>query len=233
METLPVYISIFFIVTTFVTIYFFWKASGLKTAVFIISGWLLLQTIISLTGFYKITDTVPPRFTLVILPPVIFILILFITKKGRIFIDQLDLKWLTILHIVRIPVELTLFALFIYKLVPGIMTFEGRNLDILSGITSAFVYYFGFVQRKMSNTFLIAWNIICLALLINIVVIAIFSAPFPFQRFGFDQPNVAILSFPFVWLPGCIVPLVLFSHLVSLRQLLRKQDVVQAKVVFK
>ncbi|MDB6080057.1 MAG: putative transrane protein of unknown function, partial [Akkermansiaceae bacterium] len=47
------------------------------------------------------------------------------------------------------------------------------------------------------------------------------SAPFPFQRLALDQPNVAILSFPFIWLPTFIVPVVLFTHLASIRQLAR------------
>ena len=62
-----------------------------------------------------------------------------------------------------------------------------------------------------------------LATFINIVVNAILSAPFTFQQFAFDQPNVAVLYFPFVWLPCFIVPVVLFSHLVLIRQLLKKE----------
>jgi hypothetical protein len=38
--------------------------------------------------------------------------------------------------------------------------------------------------------------------------------------FAFDQPNIAVLYFPFNWLPSCIVPLVLLSHLAAIRQLL-------------
>jgi hypothetical protein len=42
---------------------------------------------------------------------------------------------------------------------------------------------------------------------------------FPFQQFAFDQPNIAVLYFPFIWLPSCVVPLVLLSHLAAIRQL--------------
>ena len=44
----------------------------------------------------------------------------------------------------------------------------------------------------------------------------------PFQQFGFDQPNIAMLYSPFVWLPCFIVPTVLFSHLVCIRKYLKK-----------
>ncbi|MGC4034459.1 MAG: hypothetical protein QM764_00770 [Chitinophagaceae bacterium] len=224
MQTLPFYISLIFILTTIVTLFFFFKAThSSKTVLVVIITWLVVQTVISLAGFYTVTDTVPPRFAFLVLPPMISIVVLFISKRGRAFIDGLDIRWLTILHVIRIPVELVLFLLFTYKYVPQIMTFEGRNLDILSGISALFIYYFGFIKKKISNVVLITWNILCLFLLINIVSIAILSAPFTFQRFGIGQPNIALLYFPFIWLPCCIVPVVLFSHMVSLRFLFRKQ----------
>ena len=67
------------------------------------------------------------------------------------------------------------------------------------------------------------WNVICLLLLLNVVINAVLSAPFTFQQFAFDQPNVAILYFPFSWLPGFIVPIILFTHLVSIRRILLTQ----------
>ncbi|MEM9987092.1 MAG: hypothetical protein AAF804_18515, partial [Bacteroidota bacterium] len=55
------------------------------------------------------------------------------------------------------------------------------------------------------------------------VGIAILSAPLPFQQLAFEQPNVAVLRFPYVLLPGVVVPLVLLSHLLSLKYLLWSQ----------
>jgi len=220
METLSTYLIIFFVLTTLTTILIFLRAaSWSKTVTAIIAGWIILQSIVSLSGFYLVSDTVPPRFALLPGPPVLFIIGLFLTKKGRRFIDSLNIRWLTILHSIRIPVEMILFGLFLHKLIPQIMTFEGRNLDIISGITAPIVYYFVFIRQRLSNRVLLFWNIICLALLINIVTIAILSAPFSFQQFAFDQPAIGILHFPFIWLPCCIVPLVLLSHLASIRQL--------------
>jgi hypothetical protein len=125
-------------------------------------------------------------------------------------------------HIVRIPVEITLFMLSTYKLVPELMTFGGRNFDILSGITAPIVYFICFKNSQLKNRrLLLIWNFICLGLLLNIVINALLSAPFPFQQFAFDQPNVAILYFPFTWLPCFIVMIVLYSHLAAIRQLVR------------
>ncbi len=224
MQNIPIYISVSFILTTCLTIFIFYKAANnSKTVLFILLAWLLLQTIIALNGFYTITKKIPPPFILTILPPFLLIIILFISVKGRQFINSLNIRTLTSLHIIRIPVELILFSLFIYKAVPKLITFEGKNFDILAGITAPFIYYLGFIKEKISTTFIIAWNFICLLLLVNIVMLAVLSAPFKFQQFAFDQPNIAILYFPYVWLPCCVVPLVLFSHLVVIKKLLRQK----------
>ena len=221
METLPLYVGILFGVTTLLTIYLFYKASrNSKAAILLVALWLILQTIVSLTGFYTHTDSVPPRFPFLILPPVLLIIFLFVTSAGKRYIDSLDVKSLTLLHTIRVPVEIVLYLLCVHKTIPEIMTFEGRNLDILSGITAPVIYYAGFVTKRISRNIVLLWNFICLGLLANIVTTAILSAPMPFQQLAFEQPNIAVLYFPFTWLPCCVVPLVLFAHLVTIRKLL-------------
>jgi hypothetical protein len=225
METIPIYVKLVFGVTTFLTIWFFYLDSReSKSTLLFLSVWLVIQALVSATGFYTVTDSMPPRFPLLIGPPLIMIATLFITAKGKSYLDNLDLKYLTILHVVRIPVEIVLFWLFIQKTIPELMTFEGRNFDILSGITAPIIFYLGFVKNVVSRNVMLAWNFICLALLFNIVVNAILSVPTPFQKFGFEQPNIGVLFFPFTWLPACIVPVVLLSHLASIRILLKRKE---------
>lgn len=225
MNTLPSYIGWLFGITTILTVFIFYKATrNSLTTLVVILCWMALQTLIGISGFYTITNTMPPRFFLLLGLPVLLIITLFITKSGLRFIDSLNLKALTMLHVVRIPVELVLFCLFSNSTIPQLMTFEGRNFDILSGLTAPIVYYFGFVKSKLNKAAMLTWNLICLGLLFNIVINAVLSAPFPFQKFAFEQPNIALLYFPFVWLPCCIVPIVLFVHLASIRQLLYEPD---------
>lgn len=230
MMDIPFYIPMLFILTTIVTFLFFIaavKKNNSNATIAIVSViiiiWLGVNAFLGYTDFYAVTDTIPPRFVLMVVPPFLVIIILFITKKGRQFIDSLSAEILTGLHTIRIFVEIILWWLFTYKYVPQLMTFEGRNFDILSGITAPFIVYFGFVKPKLGKTFMLIWNVICLLLLINIVINAILSAPFPFQQFAFDQPNVAVMYYPFVWLPCFIVPVVLLSHLVLIRRLLKKE----------
>ena len=153
----------------------------------------------------------------------LFITGLFISKKGKNFITTLDSKALTLLHVVRIPVEIVLFWLFCEGKIPQIMTFEGRNFDILAGMSAPIIWHLGFNKKTIPKWLLIAWNFVCLALLFNIVFYAILSVPTTFQVFGLEQPNIAILYFPFIWLPSFIVPIVIFSHMVVIKKLLYNQ----------
>jgi hypothetical protein len=232
-ENLPVYISLIFGLTTVATLIMFYKVVVnsdyepiRKNATKIILGltiWLVIQAVLTLQNIYNSnTSILPPRiFLLGVLPTFITIIILFLTQKGRRFIDSLSLKHYTFLNIVRIPVEFVLWWLFLNKSVPELMTFEGQNFDIIAGITAPFIGYFGFTKGKLSNKFVLAWNIICLGLLINIGINGFLSAPSLLQKFAFDQPNIALLYFPFSWLVSFIVPIVLLGHLISIRKLLK------------
>jgi hypothetical protein len=231
-ENLPLYISIVFGLTTVLALLLFHYAvlnstsdnsvGNAKIILSILSFWIVIQAVISLNDFYSVdTTSFPPRFAFAILPPFITILILFLTKRGLAFIDNLPLINITYLNIVRIPVEIVLLWLFLHKAVPKLMTFEGKNFDILAGITAPLIAYFGFVKEKLSKKIILYWNVIALLLLLNVLTIGVLSAPFAFQSFSFLQPNIAILHFPFIWLPAFIVPLILFGHLVSIRQLLK------------
>ena len=223
MDNIPFYISLVFGLTTCLTILFFYNASGRSGMLAgIIIAWAVIQSIIASTGFYTVTNSIPPRFALLLFPPLLTILLLFITAGGRSVIDKFNATWLTWLHIVRIPVEFILYWLFLYKQVPALITFEGKNFDIISGITAMFIAYFGYQRKQLRKPVLLIWNIACLGLLFNVVVRALLSAPFPFQQFAFDQPTVAVLYFPFILLPGLIVPLVLLSHLVCILRLLNE-----------
>lgn len=230
-ENLPNYISIVFGITTIVTFILFFNTirksnihdkSSLIGIIMVI--WLIFQMAMSSNLYYLNTiKDIPPKFTLLgFLPPFIVMIFLFNTKKGKLFIDSLPMDKLTIISIIRIPIEIVIYWLFIYKTLPELLTFEGRNYDILAGLTSPFIYYFGFIKQKLNTKIILIWNVISLGLLLNIVIMAFLSFPTVFQYFSIDQPNIAFLYFPFFWLPSFIVPIVFFSHFVSIRQLTKK-----------
>ncbi len=98
--------------------------------------WILIQSALGIPEFYTDPNSMTMRFPLLLLPPLIFIVACFFTKKGKAFIDGLPAGTLTVFHTIRIPVELVLFWLFVNKSIPEAMTFDGRNFDIISGLTA-------------------------------------------------------------------------------------------------
>jgi hypothetical protein len=219
MSNLPVYLSILFIVCTVYTLIILYVASNKSNKVVLFSlGWIALQGLLVYNLFYIDTSTMPPKFALALIPTLIVIAFLFFTKSGKEYIQSINLKTLYLVHVVRIPVEFGLLGLAIYKVIPYLMTFEGMNFDIFAGITVPLIILGYFVKNWFSDSFVMAWNFICLGLLLAIVVNAILSVPTVFQTKGFEQPNVAILHFPYIWLASYIVPVVIFAHLVSIKR---------------
>lgn len=234
---LPTYIPLTFSLTVLVTLLLFYRTVAQATtesvrqkATPVLIGllvWLTIQAVLTLNGVYtSIPAAGPPRIVLFgILPTLLTIVSLFSTRSGQRFIDSLPLLNITYLHTVRVIVELVLYWLFLNKIVPQLMTFEGRNFDIIAGITAPLVAYFGLTKSNRNRRLILIWNVVCLGLLLNIVVNALLSAPTPFQQFAFDQPNLALGYFPFSWLPAFVVPIVLFGHLVAIRQLIKHPGV--------
>jgi hypothetical protein len=91
------------------------------------------------------------------------------------------------------------------------MTFEGRNFDILTGLSAPFIYYFGFIRKTMATRWIIIWNWAGLGLILVVVSIAVSSL--------LSHSPLAVQQFPWSLLPGFLVPIVFFAHLGSLRQL--------------
>jgi hypothetical protein len=239
MPETPVYVTLFFICTCLAVVWLLMNVirqsnmvSAQRCAVVVgagISGWMLVQGVLAWTGVYaNNTNVMPPRiFLLGILPGVLVLILLLTIPASRRAIVKLPLLQLTYLHAIRVPVELVLYGLCMHKAIPEIMTFEGRNFDILAGLTAPLVACWGIGKRKMAKAALLVWNFASLGLLINIIVHALLSAPSPFQQLAFHQPNVAILYFPFHWLPTVIVPIVLFAHIAAIKKLMPGSAAVQ------
>src|SRR5262245_30711851 len=141
-EQVPAYVSITFLITSFVTVAIFVLAvrrggtdsfAG-KLLLFILPAWMIFQGVLAWGAFYLNTGVVPSRLFLFGLLPAFMLIIVYFLFARASFIEKLPLAHLTLLHTIRIPVELVLSWLYAAGLVPEIMTFHGNNFDILSGI---------------------------------------------------------------------------------------------------
>ncbi|WP_199121288.1 hypothetical protein [Pedobacter sp. ASV28] len=206
----------FIMVACLCGLFFYWGTNRQNNGFFAYVIWTMMIALLSYYGFFQQTVQVPPRILLVMIPAIIFVV--YVYKRTDVRLLKLNL--LMAIHVLRIPVELTLFQLFLEAKVPIIMTFKGWNYDILIGISAAVMLIWSiFSKRKINNMILRVWNIIGLFFLTVIVGMAILSAPSPVQSLAFGQPNLAIMQFPYTLLPAIIVPIVLLSHLLILKKI--------------
>ena len=184
-----------------------------------IVSWLGLLIAYSQTSFIHNFTIKPPPVLLVIIAPTLFVLILALRKNASKIYLSINTFIPVIIQSFRIIIELLLWGLYCKGFLPKQMTFEGLNFDILIGVSAIPFAYF--IKRNMiTRQAIIAWNIIGILFLLNIAIIAFLSAPTPFRVFMNEPANTIITHFPFIWLPGFIVPFALFMHVISIRQML-------------
>jgi hypothetical protein len=223
---LPLYVPVVFTLTAITTFVFLivalkqaegkWGKLTLRIG-FLIAIWCIVQLYLSFRGFY-FNFELPPNFVLAIIPPMAAIVVLFF-GKAQTFLDRLPLKTLLWMNIVRIPVELVLYWLFLHQVMPEEVTFSGRNFDIITGITTPLIALFFLPITKKSYPILLIWNLITIAMLISVVVHAILSAPTVFQQFGESLVGFGVIRVPYILLPALIVPAAFFTHFLVFRRL--------------
>ena len=218
------FVALLFVATCVITVLGFYAASKSRTFLIFSLCWILIQSVLGLCGFYKNINLVPPRIMLFGLLPILLIFAsTFLSIRGKKFVDNIDLKLLTYCHTIRLPIEIILTLLYHKGLMSVLVTFEGTNFDVLSGISAPIIAFFVFRKNTVHHRALLLWNFICLILLLNVIITAVLSTPSPMQLLSLAQPNVAILTFPFNLLPSFIAPLMLYAHLIAIRKILIKK----------
>ena len=204
----------FFFILTFITatIFFYWATSKNTSLLLVYLGWQICVGCISFTGFFVTYPIVFP-FTLVGTVGMVYYLF------QKLDTSKTKASYWLALCALRLPVELILYRLALEKKIPTLMTFEGWNFDIIIGISAGLILLYKSIQTKPITPFLFRlWNLAGLSFIFIIVGLAILSSPLPIQQIAFDQPNIAVLYFPYSLLPSGIVSLAVLSHLMLLKK---------------
>jgi hypothetical protein len=179
--------------------------------------WTAYFSVLGASGVLKRFPDKP--VLLAILIPILLVgFLLGRTRLGLPFAGKLSLRLLIGLQAFRIGVELFLHQLYHAQLVPRDMTFLGRNFDILTGVTALGMAAW-MSRAEVSRRWLLIWNFAGLALLANVVMTGILSAPGPLQKLNFDAPNLALERFPYVLVAGVFVASALWLHVLTFRKL--------------
>lgn len=235
MKTVPFLATALLAVLVIITFYYLVRAfrKGLQQAtssqrnlpLVVVLIFLTAGSIAAIYGWLYSTEVFPPRLLFAVIPMLICaIYFAFFYKPFTNHLHRISPASIVYLQTFRFPLELLFLWFMSADVLPVQMTLEGRNPDMLIGITAPLVAYFGIQKGKLPRWAIIGWNFIGLGFLFNIVTIAILSVPGPLRYFMNEPANTLVMEFPFQLIPTFLVPLALFLHLFSLRQLLRKQS---------
>lgn len=177
--------------------------------------WLLYVGAIGYAGVT--TWTRPPGLLFLVIPIALFqSLVLTRHPQVPLLAKRVPLVLLIGLQVFRVLVEGELYGLYMLGLVPKMLTFEGANLDILTGLSAPLVAWL-YATGRLSLRGLRLWNLVGIALLTNVVVRAVLTLPGSTLLLHTEVPNRALGMPPFMFLPGFFVPLALGLHIVALR----------------
>lgn len=179
---------------------------------------LLAQYGIAATGVLAQFEAKPPRMLLFALTAFIATTAFAFSPRGRAWAEHLPWEFLIGWQIFRLPLELLLLRLHHEGVLPVQMTMEGRNYDVLTGV-SAFVLLGAIARGKVPRPALVLWNMMGTVLLFVIVSIAVRSVPGPLRTFMNEPANTIVAHPPFVWLPGFLVQSAWLGHLLVFRKL--------------
>jgi hypothetical protein len=180
-------------------------------------AWMGLTWTLAASGVLRRWEQRPPPFGLLVAAIVAIATTLAMSPVGRRLAGFTPLWALVAVQTFRLPLELAMHTMAERRVMPEQMTYSGRNFDIVTGGTALLVSTLVF-RGWAGPRLVMAWNLMGLALLINVVVVAVLSTPF-FQYFGTDQLNVWVTYPPFVWLPAVLVLAALAGHLLIFRAL--------------
>ena len=187
----------------------------------VLLAWLMVAAVAAMAGLLNDFYSLPPRFAFIVAPANLTAIIIAVHPRTGPLLDRASGAWLVGFQFFRVPMELILWQLAVAKVIPVVMTFEGRNFDVLAGLSAPVIAWLAFSKKWLSPGPVIFWNLFGLALLGNIVIIAALSTPTRFRQFFEGPPNEMIAGFPFVWLIGFVIQLAFLGHLASIRQQVR------------
>ncbi len=179
------------------------------------AAWMTATWAAAASGVLRQWEATPPPFVVLVTAIVGLASAIAFSRYGWRLAAGLPISLLIAIQGFRLPLELAMHRMYERGVMPVQMSYSGRNFDIITGF-SAFVVAWLVARGHGGRWLIVAWNVLGLGLLINVVTVAILSTP-RFRYFGDDQLNVWVTYPPFVWLPAVMVLAALAGHLLIFR----------------
>jgi hypothetical protein len=194
------------------------RSRGFLVIGMVLVVWLAIPGVLASRGLLDRYSPLPAPALVLIVVIAVGTVVLAFSPFGARLAASIPLAAIVGYQVFRVPVEWVLHRLYTEGVVPVQMTYAGRNFDIVTGILAAALALWLRTGRR-SPRLAAAWNILGLALLTNIVTIAVLSTPVPFRHFMNEPANLLPSTFPYIWLPTFLVQAALFGHLLVFRAL--------------
>jgi hypothetical protein len=182
--------------------------------------WLAVPAVLASRGVLDRYSSLPTPVFVVVGVITFGTVVLALSPFGSRLANAIPLAGLVGYQVFRVPLEWVLHRLYSEGVIPVQMTYAGQNFDFVTGVLAAALGLWLWAGHR-SMWLVVAWNIMGFALLVNVVTIAILSAPVPFRYFMNDPANLLPSTFPYVWLPTFLVQAALFGHLLVFRAITR------------
>ncbi|MDP3158108.1 MAG: hypothetical protein Q8N23_35885 [Archangium sp.] len=185
-----------------------------------IAAWFAVVFALERAGMLAKLEEMPPKIPLLAFGAIGLGLGLSRVKVVKQALEMMPAWWPVALQTFRAPLELALYSLFVVGLLPEQMTFTGRNFDVLVGVTAP-VMAFLIATKRAPRWLQWAWQLGSVALLVNVVSIAITSAPGPLHLDSMGAPLTIVAQWPYALLPSFMVPVAALGHVLAIGKLLR------------
>jgi hypothetical protein len=183
------------------------------------SAWMAATWAAAASGVLRQWERNPPPFGFLVVSIIVMAFAIAFSRFGARIAWGVPLWALVCVQAFRLPLELAMHGMYTRGIMPVQMTYTGLNFDIVTGALALPVAVLSATGRA-GRGIVTAWNILGVALLVNVVTVAILCTP-RFRYFGEDNLNVWVTYPPFVWLPAVMVLSALAGHLLIFRALAR------------
>lgn len=180
-------------------------------------AWMAVTWAVAQAGILRRWNQNPPPFFFLVVGIIALSALIATAGLGRRLAVFVPMWALVGVQGFRLPLEIAMHAMYERGIMPEEMTYTGRNFDIVTGITAIIIAWL-VVSGVAGRRIVMLWNVMGLALLVNVVTVAILATP-GFAYFGEERLNVWVTYPPFVWLPAVMVLAALAGHLVIFRAL--------------
>ena len=195
------------------------SSSG-RTTVLAVLG---VGTWVAATGMYVATGWIAvstPAFMAFFLGSNLMAIAVAFSPLGTLLANHLPLAALAGFQVFRLPLEMVLHSWSDQGSLPRQMTFEGHNLDIVTGIVAFVVLVIAIVRKRdIPRSIALAFNVLGSGLLLGVIVVVMLSSPLPIKSYP-GPPILLGFYLPYAWIAPVCVGGAMCGHLVLWRRLL-------------